>query len=240
MKKIMLVGGGNIGRGDTLYETKEIDEEVVKMTGKENPNFLFIGLASSFSDSYYDIVKVIYKNLGCTPVYLKKKNILNNRDIVENKIKNADIIYFGGGDTIKLVDNLKEYNMVDLIKDAYESGTVLVGVSAGAIMLCKEGYSDSYKLRGESTSYDFVPGLSFLNISLCPHYEDDSERKKDLIEDLKNEEREVYALPNNTALKIIDDNYDVIKSDETKEAYIVSLNDNELNEKIIKNGILKD
>ena len=101
MKKLMLIGGGETGRGTTSYETKEIDEEVVKMTGKENPNFLFVGLASSFSDSYFDTMKKIYKELGCTPVYLKKKNILNNPDIVETKIKEADIIYICGGDTVK-------------------------------------------------------------------------------------------------------------------------------------------
>ena len=50
MSKIVLIGGGNIGRGNTPYETKEIDEEIVKMTTKEHPNLLFVGLASSFSD----------------------------------------------------------------------------------------------------------------------------------------------------------------------------------------------
>ena len=104
MSKIVLIGGGNIGRGNTPYETKEIDEEIVKMTTKEHPNLLFVGLASSFSDSYYDTVKLIYKDLGCNCAYLKKKNIINNRDIVENKINTADIIYFCGGDTIKLDD----------------------------------------------------------------------------------------------------------------------------------------
>ena len=38
-----------------------LDEEIIKMTNKENPNFLFIGLASSYSDSYYDTIKKIYK-----------------------------------------------------------------------------------------------------------------------------------------------------------------------------------
>ena len=43
----MLIGGGDIGRADTKYETGTIDEEVVKMAKKEEPNFLFISLASS-------------------------------------------------------------------------------------------------------------------------------------------------------------------------------------------------
>lgn len=235
MKKLMLIGGGDIGRGNTSYETEIIDKEIVKMTGKENPNVLFVGLASSFSDSYFDIIKNIYKNLGCTPVYLKKKNIINNPDIVKNKIKEADIIYFGGGDTIKLMENIKEYNLLPLFKEACDNGTVMAGMSAGAIMLCKEGYSDSYKLRGESDSFDFVDGCGFVDISFCPHYEDGSERKNDLIDDLNDNNRLVYACSNNTALKVIDNSYEVIKSVSNKEAYLVTL-DGQLKEEVLRSG----
>ena len=115
MKKLMLIGGGDTGRGNTEYTTKEIDEEIVKMTNKENPNFLFIGLASSHADSYYDTMKKIYKELGCTPVYLKKSNLVNNPDIVKQKIEEADIIYICGGDTVKLLDHVKEYNLESLL-----------------------------------------------------------------------------------------------------------------------------
>ena len=80
----MLIGGGDNGHGTTTYETKEIDEEIVKMTNKNNPTFLFIGLASSFSDSYYDIMKEIYKNLGCKTTYLKKKNTKSNKNNYNN------------------------------------------------------------------------------------------------------------------------------------------------------------
>ena len=67
--KLMLIGGGNTRAGE--WETKEIDEEIVKMTGKEKPNFLFVGLASSYADSYYDAMKAIYKNWD-TKMFKKK------------------------------------------------------------------------------------------------------------------------------------------------------------------------
>ena len=73
--KLMLIGGGEIGKGNSSYETLDIDKEIVKMCGRENTNVLFIGLASSFADSYYDYVKKIFKDLNCNPVYLKKKNV---------------------------------------------------------------------------------------------------------------------------------------------------------------------
>ena len=214
----MLIGGGNTRGG--VWETKNIDLEVVKMTNKEHPNFLFVGLASSFADSYYDAMKNIYKSLGCECQYLKKKNIINNRDIVENKIKNADIIYIGGGDTIKLLSELKEYNLTDLFIEAANNNTVIAGISAGAIMWCKEGYSDSLKLRGESDKYDFINGLGYLDIIFSPHHS--LEKYNEMIGEI--DERIVYSLENNTALKIIDNDISVIKSDNNAKVYLIDKN----------------
>ena len=211
--KLMLIGGGNTRNG--AWETKEIDEEIVKATGKERPNFLFI--ASQFADSYYDAMKAIYKSLGCECQYLKKKNIINNRDIVENKIRNADIIYIGGGDTIKLMTELEEYNLSDLFIEAINNNTVVAGISAGAIMLCREGYSDSLKLRGVSDKYDFIKGLGILDIVFSPHHSD--EKQAELSTEIG--ERLVFGLDNGVALKIEDGNASVIKSMNNK-GYLIT------------------
>ena len=220
MKKLMLIGGGDTGRGNTSYETKEIDEEIVRLTDKENPNFLFIGLASSHSDSYYDTMKKIYKELGCTPVYLKKSNILNNPDIVETKIKDADIIYICGGDSVKLINDIKEYKIDKLLLEAYNNGTVLAGMSAGAILLSNKGFSDSLIIRGESDKYEFLNGLNFININFCPHYNTDPKKTTDLEEYLSKHNEEVYCLENCTALEIIDGNISVIKSNSKSKVYL--------------------
>lgn len=223
--KLMLIGGGEVGRGNTTYETREIDEEIVKMSEKENPNFLFIGLASSFSDSYYDTMKKIYKDFGCTPVYLKKKNILNNPDIVETKIKEADIIYICGGDTIKLINDVKEYGIDKLLFSAMERGAVLAGVSAGAILLSHDGFSDAKILRGEADKHEFIDGLGFIDISFCPHYNSNPVKTDELKEALSGTEKEVYCLENCTALKVVDNNISVIKSNSEKNVYVVSCKD---------------
>lgn len=227
MKKIVLIGGGDIGRGNTIYETKEIDEEIVKMSNKINPNFLFIGLASSFSDSYYDTIKKIYKNLGCNTQYLKKKNIINNKDITKNKIMSADIIYIGGGDSIKLISEVKEYEIDKLLKDAYEKGTVIAGISAGAILLSNEGFSDSLILRGENDKYSFIKGLNLININICPHYNIDIDKNNQLKEQIK--DRQVYGLENCTALIVEDTKTRIIKSNNNNVYLISNLKEEKLN-----------
>ena len=225
MAKFVLIGGGNVGRGDTEYETSTIDKEIVKFSEKENPKFLFIGLASSFSDSYFKTIKKIYKELGCECSYLKKNNLINNPNIVEEKILSADIIYFCGGDSIKLVEKINEYNLVGLLEQAINNNTVMAGMSAGAIMMCKEGYSDSRIIREENDKHEFVPGLSFLNISFCPHYNPNSQKGKELVVDLVGTDKHVLSLNDKCAIKINDDQYEIISEDNNSNAYICSCSD---------------
>lgn len=214
--KLMLIGGGEVGRSNKPYTTEEIDKEIVKMTEKDNPNLLFIGLASSFSDSYYDTIKKNFAQLGCKTSYLKKKNIINNKDIVEEKINNADIIYIGGGDSVKLINEIREYEIDKLLQEAAERDCVMAGISAGAILLSKKGYSDSYILRGEKDTYEYVDGISLTDIVISPHY-NNIEKKENL--KINNKENLVYGIEDDTALKITDDKFEIIKSNKNNNIY---------------------
>ena len=76
MKKIVAIGGGENGRfledgSQTMYETEIMDEEIIKLTNKKNPNYLFLAHAMCFSDkiqdSYYETMKKIYGDkYGCS------------------------------------------------------------------------------------------------------------------------------------------------------------------------------
>lgn len=238
MRKLLLVGGGDVGRGKTDYETKEIDIEAVKMTEKDNPNFLFIGLASPFSDSYFDTMKKIYKDLGCNCAYLKKKNIINNPQIVKDKINEADLIYICGGDTIKLITDIKEYGIDSLLKEACDAGVVLLGASAGAILLSESGFSDALILRGESNKYVSIPGLGFVAINVAPHYKSSLEKDSALKDFIIETKKEFYCLENCTALKIVDNKYEVIRSSKSKNAYFCSIENNKYQEQVITSETL--
>ncbi len=215
----MLIGGGDIGRADTKYETKEIDEEIVKISGKDKPNFLFIGLASSFGDSYYKVIKDIYKNLGCETGKISNKT-LTHMEVVEQKIKSADIIYIGGGDTVKLVKVLKENGMDVLLKEAGNNGCVLAGISAGAITYCKYGLSDVEIMNNISDNYVKVDGIGILDYMFVPHFSSDPKKKLDLENVLKeNESINAICVDNCAALKIVDDKIEIIKSNNNAKVY---------------------
>ena len=212
--KLMLIGGGDIGRSNTKYETKEIDEKIVKLSNKENPNFLFIGLASNFSDSYYKVIKDIYKNLGCKTGKISNKT-LTHIEVVEEKIKNADIIYIGGGDTVKLV------NIIDkMLKEKLDTESVLVGISAGAISYVKSGLSDTEIINNISNNYVKVDGLGFIDYMFVPHFSSDSKKMEDLEKVLKNDKENIALCTDNcAAIEIIDGHINVVKSDIKAKAY---------------------
>ncbi len=213
MKKCVLIGDCSQNEiVDGNLKVNIIDKKIVEMIKKESPVFLFIGLASSYADSRYDKIKKVYQKLNCVTTYLKKSNLIHNPDLVKNKIDQADIIYIGGGDTIKLLKEIMEFDLKPLLENAYRRGCVFVGLSAGAIALAKTGFSDSGILRGEREDYNFIKGLGFANLEICPHYHDNIERTEQLLEAIKDTRKVVYGLEKDTALIISGNNIEVLSS----------------------------
>jgi len=179
---IVAIGGGENGRPGKPYETGTIDKEIVRLSGKSKPNFLFIGLAASrFADSYYNVMCNIYGGMyGCSTDHLTLDDI-QNAHVAKAKISNADIIYVGGGNTLRLMTLLRKYRIDEMLKDAYaNTDKVLCGLSAGAICWCEYGQSDSRKLASGKDIFIKVTGLGFVPVLMCPHYNTEESRQADL------------------------------------------------------------
>src|SRR4030042_172523 len=104
MSKIVAIGGGEIGRAGYPIETTSIDREIIRLSGKANPRLLFIPTASSDSEKYIETVKAhCGKRLGCRmdSLYLIREK--PSRQDIERKILGSDIIYVGGGNTLKML-----------------------------------------------------------------------------------------------------------------------------------------
>ena len=213
---ILAIGGGENGRPGKPYEIKKFDEEIVKMTGKKNPNFLFISFTQKSTDgaeNYYEIIKKNFSNLGCNCEHLREIDI-KDMNVVEEKISNAHIIYVGGGNTLRLMNILRKYKIDNLLKIAKEKKCVLCGVSAGAICWCNYGNSDSRRFTSNSTQLIKVTGLGFIPVLFCPHYDAEGARQEDLKRMMKTTKGVAVAFENCTALQINGDKYKVLKTRE--------------------------
>ena len=219
--RILAMGGGENGRPGTVYEIKKFDEEIVEMTGMQNPNFLFIAFTQKSAEGAEGYYNVIYKNftaLGCKCDHLREKD-LQDMNIVNEKITQANIIYVGGGNTLRLMNILRKYHIDEMLRSAGEKGTILCGISAGAICWHNFGNSDSRKFTSNSTQLIKVTGLGFIPALYCPHYDNESTRQEDLKRMMKTTKGVALAFESCTALKIIDNKYWVVKTKKEAKAW---------------------
>ena len=92
----------------------------------------------------------------------------------------SDIIYVGGGNTLKMMTIWRKLGVDVLLKQALEKNIVLCGLSAGSICWFNNGNSDSRKFISNSDKLIKVTGLGFINATHCPHYDSEPNRHKDL------------------------------------------------------------
>ena len=225
MGKLVCIGGGEIPRiknGIQLpYETREIDEEIVRLSEKKNPKLLFIGTASTNSYDYYLVIKKIFEDLGCIVSnldLLKEKLDINE---VKKDILNTDIIYVGGGNTKFMLEKWRELGVDKLLLEAYKKGIVCSGLSAGSYCWFK-------------LNYDFLEGIGIINAVNCVHYEQkDKDAKEKFYNIIKETGLEGIALENCVALEIVNNNIKVVKSNKERNAYRITYKNNEIIEEIL-------
>ncbi len=219
MGKLVCIGGGEIPRiknGIKLpYETKEIDEEIVRISEKENPKLLFIGTASSNSYDYFLTIKEIFEKLGCNVSNLDLlKSDLDMKQVRET-ILNTDIIYIGGGNTKFMLEKWRELGVDKILLEAYQKGIVCSGLSAGSYCWFKY-------------NYDMLEGIGIINAVNCVHYEQkDIEARNKFYNVVKEKGMEGIALENCVALEIIDGKIKIIKSNNSRNAYKIMYKNNQ-------------
>ncbi|UCC16068.1 MAG: Type 1 glutamine amidotransferase-like domain-containing protein [Dehalococcoidales bacterium] len=225
MGKIVALGGGEIGRPGYPVETTAIDEEIIRLSGKISPVLLFVPTATKDSELYIDTVHRHFgERLGCKidTLCLVRDNLRYWE--IRQKISNADIIYVGGGNTLRMMKLWRKIGLDKILLEAYEKGTVLSGLSAGAICWFRYGSSDSRKYKNPQASLIKVRGLNFINGLFCPHYNVEADRKPHLKALMRNNSGVAIAVDNCCAIEIIDDSYRILTSKEGSGAYKVYWN----------------
>jgi dipeptidase E len=84
-----------------------------------------------------------------------------------------DVILVGGGNTANMLAIWRVHGFDEVLREAWQSGVVLAGWSAGMICWFEAGVTDSFgpQLAGMRDGLGFLPG------SACPHYDGEELRR---------------------------------------------------------------
>jgi dipeptidase E len=222
MQKIVAIGGGKLGFGATPSEVMPISREIVKLSGKKKPHLVFIPTASSDDKSYVRMVQAHFSGkLHCSVDVLYLHNESPSFSDIQKRIRKADIIYVGGGNTLMMMNRWKKLGVDRVLREAHRRGKVLCGTSAGALCWFRQGNSDSRKYYNPKASLIKVRGLGFINALGCPHYDGEKDRKPQLKAMMKKTSGVAVALDNCAALEVVGNRYRALVSKPKANAYRV-------------------
>jgi peptidase E len=165
-RQIIPIGGGGFYRdADNL----ELEKYIIRHAGGESPRVAFVPTASGEPDHYMSSFYSAFLKLGCRPSVL---TFFKRTPELRSFLLNQDVIYVGGGNTKSLLAVWRDWGVTELLREVWESGIVLAGVSAGAICWFEQGLTDSF-----SDGLRPLDCLGFLPGSCCPHYDGEAQRR---------------------------------------------------------------
>lgn len=164
-------GGFNSTKRWGVIEPGAIFKRALELTGKTRPRVLFILTASGDSASYLSTSYQAVSQLGVDVDHLALFPQPNQP--VDQAIGQADLIWVGGGSVANLLCLWQLHNLEAPLRAAWETGTVLGGVSAGSICWHVGGTTDSFGPELQLVDN----GLAFLPYGNGVHYDTEPGRR---------------------------------------------------------------
>jgi len=137
----------------------------------EMKKVLFIPTASIYEEykGYVGSARKLFKKLGAalTEMDISKEDYAS----IEAAFNDADIIYFTGGNSFFLLEQLRKNGVDKLLKEELNKGKLFIGESAGAIVCAPDiKYIEMMDEKPGDYSLTDDGGLSLINFYVLPHY----------------------------------------------------------------------
>ena len=130
------MGGGGFSMEP---DNPALDQYVLGLARRSNPSVCFLATASGDADSYISSFYAAFTKFPCQPVHVP---LFARTPDLNTVLLEQDVIYVGGGNTKSMLAVWRAWEMAALLRSAWESGTVLAGVSAAADAGVETGLND--------------------------------------------------------------------------------------------------
>lgn len=168
---IMATSGGFVATEHGTRRPGVTFLKALELTGRERPKVCFVLTASGDDNSYLAASYESLSNYHCDVTHLGLFSMPNAN--IEERICGADLVWVGGGSVANLLALWRLHGVDVAMRQAWEQGTVLAGVSAGSICWHEGGPTDSFG----STLRPVTNGLAFLPYGNGVHYDSEEQRR---------------------------------------------------------------
>ena len=171
-QRILATSGGFVSTGLWgVMKPGNIFLRALELTGKERPSVVLVMTASGDQPDY---LAQMYSALGSASCDVDHLALFTqpNRNPAE-LLPAADIVWVGGGSVANLLALWRLHGVDKAMREAWEGGTILAGVSAGSICWHTGGPTDSFG----TTLAPVTNALSFLPYGNGVHYDSETQRR---------------------------------------------------------------
>jgi dipeptidase E len=234
--QIVAMGGGGFSMEP---ENELLDDFVLSLAPRQPARICFIPTASGDAPGY---VVRFYRafsaraepsDLTLIDSAALARNPPRTSDLADF-IAKQDIIYVGGGNTLNLLALWRAHGLDRLLREAWNGGAVLAGVSAGMLCWFQSCVTDSF--GSVEALHD---GLGILEGSACPHYDGEAGRRPTYHRLLGQGLMAGYAADDGAALHFVGKELrGAVSSRPKAKAYRVELRGNEVVETAISTRFL--
>ncbi len=212
--KLLLTSGG--------LTNQSITDALIDLVGKkaEDTSVAVIPTASNVEigdkgwliDDLVNLQKQNFKSIDIVDISAL------DRSIWEPRLESADVLFFGGGSERHLMEWINKSGLINILPELLKT-RVYVGVSAGSLITNKDLALEVSQILYEEDlgKTEDMKGLGFVDFYFLPHINSPwfkKRTKKDIEEATKGMTEKIYALDDQSAIKITDGNLEIISEGE--------------------------
>jgi peptidase E len=158
-------GGGFLSDPDS-----PLDELMLSLARRPRPRVVYLATATGDNPAGIVGFHEAFGGRNCEPVHVRLFGI---PDRPAETVAAADVVWVGGGNTANMLAVWRLHGLDRALRQAWEAGAVLGGVSAGANCWFEACVTDSFSAELDGLR----DGLGLLGGSFCPHYDGEERRR---------------------------------------------------------------
>jgi dipeptidase E len=160
------MGGG----GFMMERDSPLDDFLLSLSSAARPRVCFIPTPTGDSDRAIAAFFEAFARRDCEPSCLR---LFDAPERPAEHLAGQDVIYVSGGNTANALALWRLHGVDRALREAWERGAVLGGVSAGANCWFESSVTDSFGRQLDALR----DGLAILPGSFCPHYDGEELRR---------------------------------------------------------------
>jgi dipeptidase E len=159
-----------------------LDELVLELSGRREPRILFLPTASGDPNEQIAHFHATYGSRCALATVLSLFRRHGDPRSLREIVLAHDVVYVGGGSMRNLMAIWHAHGLDSVLREAWESGIVLAGLSAGAMCWFEGGITKSFGPPEPNAGLGFLPG------SLTVHADGEPERLPVFLETVRSGE----------------------------------------------------